>query len=52
MFRHNKKELLVREALHIQAIVSVQNKNFTNVLKLLATNNTIERNKNQAKMTP
>ena len=50
---NNRKELLIKEALHYKKkilFINVQNRNFNNVLKLVAINNTIERNKNQAKI--
>ena len=44
---------MIKEALHTQekksVIINISNKNFTNVLKLFAINNTTEKNKNQAK---
>ena len=49
---NNRKELLIKEALHYKKkilFINVQNRNFNNVLKLVAINNTIERNKNHAK---
>ena len=52
---NNEKELLIKEALHIQEkspIINIQNRNFTNVLKLFAINNTVEKNKNKLKMSP
>ena len=49
---NNRKELLIKESLHIQEksdLIIIQYKKFTNVLKLFEVYTTIERNKTDAK---